>query len=84
MGSKEGQTKDKAESMAITAQARKGSVSYRVDPVLLSTPRLKPKNVTHYVNHDYSWKRQNGEIKQFFRNPKVTLLGQPKGFVVFI
>ena len=70
--------------MAITAQAWKGSVSYHADPVLLSTPKLKPKNVTHYVNHDYSRKRQNGEIKRFLRSPKVTRLGQPKGFVVLV
>ena len=54
-----------------------------MDPILLSTPKLKPKNVTHYVNQDYSWKRQNGEIKRFLRIPKVTRLGQPKGFCYF-
>ena len=70
--------------MAITTQAWKGSFNYRVDPVLLSTPKLKPKNVTHYVNHDHSQKRRNGDIKWFLRSPKVTWLGQPKGFAVLV
>ena len=41
------------------------SVSYRADPALLSTHKLKSENVTHEVNHEYSRKRQNGDIRWF-------------------
>ena len=39
------------------------SVSYRANPVSLSTHKLKSENVTHEVNHEYSRKRQNGDIR---------------------
>ena len=41
------------------------SVSYRVDLALLNTHKLKSESVTHKVNHEYSWKRQNGDIRRF-------------------
>ena len=41
------------------------SVSYRADPSLLSAHKLKSENVTHEVNHEYSRKRQNGDIRRF-------------------
>ena len=41
------------------------SVSYLADPSLLSTHKLKSENVTHEVNHEYSRKRQNGDIRRF-------------------
>ena len=40
-------------------------VSYRADPVLLSFHELKSENVTHEVNHEYSRKRQNCDIRWF-------------------
>ena len=41
------------------------SASHRADPILLSTHKLKYENVTHEVNHEYSRKRQNGDIRWF-------------------
>ena len=41
------------------------SVSYRAYLASLSTHKLKSKNVTHEVNHEYSHKRQNGDIRWF-------------------
>ena len=41
------------------------SVSYRADLALLSTHKLKSENITHEVNHEYSWKIQNGDIRWF-------------------
>ena len=41
------------------------SVSYRADLILLSTHKLKSENVTHEANHEYSQKRQNGDIRWF-------------------
>ena len=41
------------------------SVSYRADLAVLNTHKLKSENVTHELNHEYSRKRQNGDIKRF-------------------
>ena len=41
------------------------SVSYRAYPALLSTHKLKSENVMHEVNHEYSRKRRNGDIRWF-------------------
>ena len=51
------------------------SVSYRADLDVLNTHKLKSESVTHKVNHEYSRKRQNGDIRRFWRSPKVTQLG---------
>ena len=60
------------------------SVSYRADLAVLNTHKLKSESVTHKVNHEYSWKRQNDDIRRFWRSPKVIGLGKPKGLAVLI
>ena len=60
------------------------SVSYQADLTVLNTHKLKYESVTHKVNHEYSRERQNGDIRRFWRSPKVTRLGQPKGLADLI
>ena len=59
------------------------SVSYQADPVLLSTHKLKSENVTHEVNHEYSRKRQNGDIRRFWGAQRWHGWGSPRGWLIW-
>ena len=59
------------------------SVSYRADPALLSTHKLKSENVTHEVNHEYSRKRQNGDLRRFWGAQRSHCWGSPRGWLIW-
>ena len=59
------------------------STSYRADPILLSTHKLKSENVTHEVNHEYSRKRQNGDIRRFWGAQRSHGWGSPRGWLIW-
>ena len=59
------------------------SVSYQANPILLSTHKLKSKNVTHEVNHEYSQKRQNGDLRRFQGAQRSHDWGSPNGWLIW-
>ena len=56
-----GKIKDKAKWMMTKSQARKDPSITNYIPFC----KLKSENVTHEVDHECSWKRQNGDIRWF-------------------
>ena len=59
------------------------SVSYRADLTLLNTHKLKSENVTHEVNHEYSQKIQNGDIRWFSGAQRSHGWGSPRDWLIW-